>query len=322
MNLIICTTPLQMLVAERIIIKNNLRSVVFIVISNVKNEKFIHYYNRVSKLASDSRFVKINKDNFINRIRSMVKLKYDILDVLDKNKIYDGCYIASIDSSYVQLVTSAIKYKALYTFDDGTINIIPNSIYYSEKVNKNLLERVFRNLFGIKENIQSYREKSRAHFTIFKGVKNIINNTVNIDLYTNKEIVDDKLINTGKTVKIFVGQILSEIEVSEERLVRLIESNNIDYYFPHPRETVKIKNVTYINTNKIFEDYLLSFISENNIEKLEIHTFFSTVLLTVMNIPNVKLCAYRTRLLEQSKKHRKVYDIFKKMNIEVKDIEL
>jgi len=46
MNLIICTSPLQMLIAERIIKQYSREHFEFLLITDIINNKYLHYFNQ------------------------------------------------------------------------------------------------------------------------------------------------------------------------------------------------------------------------------------------------------------------------------------
>ena len=100
MNLIICMTPLQMLIADRIIDKKGLKDNILFVIAYSDNEKFRHYYNRLSRKCVLSYFFKINENNLLTRLFSMIRLKKIVSSLSIKN--FNSCYLASIDCSYIQ----------------------------------------------------------------------------------------------------------------------------------------------------------------------------------------------------------------------------
>lgn len=311
MNLIICLTPLQMFIAEKVIKKKNIKNNILVVIAYNDNDKFRYYYEKLSLLCEESYFFLIDNSTLLGRIFSMLKLKF-FLPSINKN-FFESCYLASIDCSYIQLITSSIKYNNLYTFDDGTINLLPNSSYYEDK-NYSFSERIFRVLFGINDCVSLYRQKSKLHYTIFKNNRNIIDNTEFIPLVELKQQshhVHDEI------VKIFLGQPLSEINITKDKLIEFLVKEKIDYYYPHPREKEIIDNINYIDSNKIFEDYLVDYIEKNISVKIEVYTFFSTVILNIKDLKNIKVFSLYYKNLPIG--INGVYEIFKDYNIEIRD---
>lgn len=309
MNLIICLTPLQMLIAEAIIKKKQLKNNILVVIAYNDNDKFRYYYNRLGSLCDESYFFLIDNSSLFNRIKAMARLKLFVLSLGKYD--FSSCHLASIDCSYVQLITSGIKYKELYTFDDGTINLLVDSPYYKDK-SYSLLEKVFRVNFGIKDTVSSYRKKSILHYTIFKNSQNIISNIEFINLIEKRYEANKK---SGE-IKIFLGQPLSEINVERDLLLELITAEKIDFYYPHPREKEVFDGVKYIKSEKIFEDFLLEYLEKNKDKVITVYTFFSTAIINIKDIDNVNVFACYSKQIDPKFDH--VYDVFREMNIPLK----
>lgn len=309
MNLIICLTPLQMLIAEAIIKKKQLKNNILVVIAYNDNDKFRYYYNRLGLLCDESYFFLIDNSSLFNRIKAMVRLKL-FASSLSKYD-FSSCYLASIDCSYIQLITSGIKYQKLYTFDDGTINLLADSPYYRDK-SYSLFEKVFRMIFAIKDTVLSYRKKSILHYTIFKNSQNIISNTEFIHLIEKRYEAS----KSKDEIKIFLGQPLSEINVERDLLLELIATEKIDFYYPHPREKEIFDGVEYIKSKKIFEDFLLEYLEQKKDKVITVYTFFSTAIINIKDIDNVKVFACYSKQIDP--KFDNVYDIFREMNIPLK----
>lgn len=313
MNLFICMTPLQMLIAEKIIKRKSLQNCILVAVAYSDNPKFRYYYSQLGKLCEKSYFFLVNNRTLFDRIKVMFRLKMFLLKL---NKVnFSGCYLASIDCSYIQLLTSGIKTEKIYTFDDGTVNLISNGIYYKNR-SYSLAEKCFRILFSIHDTVESYRKKSMLHYTIFNNTSNIIDDKEYISLIN--DTCSEQTQSMKKTVKIFVGQPLFEIKVKKETLLTFFKREKINYYYPHPREIEKFENITYLTSDKIFEDYIVDYLQQNPTYTLEIYTFFSTVILTVKDIKGVSIIPCYTDEIDP--KYHSVYDFFRQMNIPIKNL--
>lgn len=310
MNLIICLTPLQMLIAEAIIKEKKLKNTILVVIAYNDNEKFRYYYKRLGLLCDKSYFFLIDNSSLWNRIKAMIQLR-KFLSLLKKHK-FSSCYLASIDCSYIQLITSGIKYQKLYTFDDGTINLLADSPYYKDK-SYLFPEKVFRYIFSIKDKVSLYRKESILHYTIFKNSRNIISNTEFISFIKFNDVNES---NVDKIIKIFVGQPLSEIKVDKDAFICFLENENIDYYYPHPRENEYFDNINYIYSDKIFEDYLVEFLENNTNVKVKVYTFFSTVVMNVNDLKRVKVISLFSRQIPDH--FIGIYELFRENKIEIR----
>lgn len=314
MNLIICMTPLQMLIADRIIDKKGLKDNILFVIAYSDNEKFRHYYNRLSRKCVLSYFFKINENNLLTRLFSMIRLKKIVSSLSIKN--FNSCYLASIDCSYIQLITSNTKFENIYTFDDGTINIIKTSSYYSDK-KISFLESVLRFILNVQHTVSFYRKNSCLHYSIFDN-ENIIRKIEKIELVSN-DLISNSDKNSLNVVKFFIGQPLSEIHISKQKLMEFFYTEKIDYYCPHPRETIELENISYIKTDKIFEEYIIDYITNNPKTLIYVYTFFSSVALTLKDIQNIKVVSCYSRMINS--RYLNVYDVFRDFRIEIRNID-
>ena len=77
--------------------------------------------------------------------------------------------------------------------------------------------------------------------------------------------------------------------------------------------------MNYIATDKIFEEYIADYLSDNPTKLVYLYTFFSSVALSVKSIPRVKvICCYSNLI---NKKYRDAYYIFKSLGINIIDID-
>ena len=296
MNLIICTSPFQMLLAEKIIELNKNEKFYIIVFSPLKNDKYIYYSNRLKEKANKG--ITLLDFSPSKRISFIAKLIY-IRCVGFLLPAFNKVYIASIDSIAIHLLLTSLKRGFnIYTFDDGTANIDKNSLFY-RKENFTKKMKLISLLLCCKFNMDKLKMLSKEHITIYKEKSNIIDKTKLINLF-NKP--NDSMSLGGKTIRFLIGQsvyILMNGNLSMEDVERrnkdiinsVIEKYHINYYFPHPKESYHIDNIKYVNTKLIFEDYFLdNYSTENN---YEIYTFFSGAVLPFLVISNVKVISIK-----------------------------
>lgn len=314
MNLIICTTPFQMLMAEKILDLYKEEDFELHLFCNVMNKKYNHYFNRLARKVTKSKIYVFNRKSKIKYLFFLIRLK---LNSLFSKKI-DRLFIGSIDNNHVHVHVHVHKYihnnTKLYTFDDGTANIFPESFFYKEDFSyKNYL---LRYILCNKTNLKTIKDKSLKHYSIYHGKKNIIANVEHINLFISN--VDGDYSNNGiknEKVRVLIGQPIYENissvvydELKYSNLVKNIMCKyNIDYYFPHPRECFNIRNVEYINTGFILEDYILQGINNGN--KYELFTFFSGGVISFNNIKQVKIISLKLRLEDLRKYYKIMKDI-------------
>lgn len=284
-NLIICLTPLQMLIMEAIIRakKDEERDYTFICICYNYNEKYNMYFNRFKKNVGESFLYEVSSISKIGRFFDLLKYKREI--VCNINSKFDNIYFASIDNPFVQLVLSEVEYDHLISFDDGTANLWANSSY-NKPIGKSNMQKLLSKIVGIKLNVELIKMKTTKHYTIFNNNNYLKNKSEFISIFNIKV---EENINHNK-IKIFLGQPLSDYDFSlfsKENIDIIVKMLKIDFYFPHPREKEILSTIEVIETNKIFEDYIVELLAKNY--NVEVYTFFSSAALTVVGLQNVKV---------------------------------
>lgn len=279
MNLFICNTTFQMYFLLKIIEYKKIKNYDIIFIGNKNNEKNIHYFKKVSESA--------NKSIILNCDIKTILFPFEINKIECLN--YDSIYLSSIDSIYTQLILSKLKFNNLYTFDDGTANINPQSSYYID--NRNVRMRTVSFLLRNRYNIKKIKKLSNTHYSIYNK-KNIIDSVVNIDLFN--KINNNNNNNNGKVCNLILGSVYAAI-LSDPNMKNILfdklkdrfkKLNGDTIYLPHPRDLEIIKQFKneYIRTDLIFEDFY-SQLSE----KYEVINIFSFSSSSILNL-DLKAC--------------------------------
>lgn len=307
MNLIICYTPLQVLIAEKIMEQHKGEDFYAVMVDSIGNKKFEYYSLRLSLKAK--KFLRI-KESFksLNRLKDILCLKMKFYKLS-----FDKVFIASINDLYIQNIVSYISFQELFTFDDGTSNIINSGEFY-EKDKSGVKRNIINFLTQNKYTVGKFKNISKAHYTIFSGFSNLIENRIEVNLIAKKEIFSD-LVRPKNTVNILLGQPIYHTKVLNIELAkRVIEDFNIYQYFPHPREDYIVDCVEYIDTPLIFEDYIM----QNQDKYYRVYTYFSSSVLQILNFPNIEIISLRVDTNNLS--YNTVYDLFEKMGIKIIDL--
>lgn len=281
-NLIMCVTPLQMLIAEKIIDLNPGQHFDLIVLVHNHNEKYHYYYQKLKEKCVNTLYY-IAEPGFSGFLNYINKIKEKSL-----NRKYKNYYLASIDSRHFQYVISKIYRPNIYTFDDGTANVIKTSIYYQDS-KPVLWKRLIWRILGVRFYMEDIKKLSLHHYTLYQNVSNIINNTQKLELFLDEKKPDQQ---QRKKIKIYLGQPMHEL--SEKFSLAYIEQYigrlKPDYYFPHPREKkYPAAGAEIITTFLIFEDYIIQFIKQNPDIEVEVYSFMSTAILNIANISRVSV---------------------------------
>ena len=314
-SLIVCTTPLQVLIAQKIAaLKNKLEIFDFIMLSPNTDKKYYYYYDffNLKNKTKISLFFHLNVK--VNRVKEFLLFKKKLKENFNL-KSYENVYIASIDSRYIQIIISNIDINCqVFTYDDGVANIIKNSVYYKDN-EYSFYQKILWRFLGVKFFMRDIKLKSNVHYSIYPlGFSNIIDRVQNINLFENFYIDSKK--EKKEKIKFFLGQPI--LELYKDRDYRYVETIikkfECDFYYPHPREKeIEISCINILNTHLIFEDYIINFIESNPGVNVEVYSFISSALLNLASLRNIK-CNY---LIDDYlyEKYKNYYDFVEKNNM-------
>ncbi|ENQ6262655.1 hypothetical protein ACEPLI_002276 [Acinetobacter baumannii] len=305
-NLIVCITPLQMLIAKKIIALHPESSFDFLCLYYDDNSKYEYYYHELKKVCNKSERFLIKNENIFLRI--FMFLKFFLFLRKNFETQYNSIFISSIDSFLVHFLCSKIAYKNIKTFDDGIANIHQDGIYFCRK-KISLGRKFFLKIFRINHDKELLIEKTETHYTIFKDIVNVTSRTFFLEMAENN--------NKGelrKEINIFLGQPFKEYKLSTEiNIVSILKNLKIDQYYPHPREKEINLNIKIVKSNLIIEDYVLELIKSGF--KVRVYAFLSTALINMQSIKGVEV--YLIHNNELYKKYKSLYDVFEKAHIPV-----
>ena len=301
MNLIICITPLQVLIAKQIIKQH---SIPFIGLylpygAHSKSEpKHRYYFAQLEQVCQKSAFIELNNKTWRERFATLnhIKTTLNTLDIWQKS--IENVYLASIDVLFLQYVISKVTFQQLYTFDDGTANIFPNSSYF-QPLPKSLPLQLFKHAVGITyPSIPSILAISKKHFTIFPHEKNIIDATHPVYLFDKADHQTDenlpvKRLLLGQALDNFIGE-----KAYADIVETMVKAFHLDAFCPHPRENLDFSHLLpVIDSDKIIEDYLSEALQQNPQQRFEIYTFISTAVFSLKEFPRTQVFMVYTQAL-------------------------
>lgn len=289
MNLIICITPLQVLIAKRII-EQEKSPFIGLYLPYGDNSKHRYYFEQLNTVCEKSAFIELKNQTWGERFATLNTIKTTLKKLGIWQKPIENVYLASIDVLFLQYIIAKVNFKSLYTFDDGTANIFPNSTYY-QPLPKSLPQRLFKKAVGISyPDIPSILAISQKHFTIFPNEKNIIDTIEPIYLFDKR----DEQPSDNITIKrLLLGQALDNFigEKAYQDIVEImVKAFDIDAFCPHPRENLDFSDILpVIHSDKIIEDYLLDEIKNQPNQRFEIYTFISTAVFSLKEFPRTQV---------------------------------
>lgn len=260
MDVIVCFTPLQVLIAQKVmeIERVDRDSCLFLYFSNLDNKKHRYYFNLLSEKAKKSFFIE-----GVYSFRLILRLWY-----LLRKVSCDRVFLGSIDDSISHYVLSYMSFNQLVTFDDGIGNIVKTSNYFKEDKRVTLKKKVFtfiHMVLGRKFYLSSLKIASCRHYTIYKDYANCFPNAEYINVFGSDEnILRSKDGNNKKIKHIILGTMYSEIavnslaenEIKKKLLNFMNEFSEKLVYIPHPRAFDKEFKEYEIDNLKISEEYI------------------------------------------------------------------
>ena len=318
-NLIFCHTILQMKIAERIIEQYPQEKFYTILISNSKNEKYEYYFNQIKKKSGRAYFFYYpdSLDRNRNFIPALIELKIKAMLLPEVKNIY----LASIDRLDMGIFLSSYPDAEIKTFDDGTTNLIQDSFYLRDEYNvKNDMQRKNLNLIIGDWSIAKTRNSSVEHYTIFKDLKNIMDDghrkMTYLPLFDVSKLKPSKEIKD--TIKILLGSPEKEMKEVSEKATKHF---GIKYATLHPRQRYELSNAITLQSPYIIEDYMLKEIEKNPHTHYEIYTFFSGAALTMKDFPNVSVYALKPSSLPSDYWLTPIYELFQKSDIPILEFD-
>ncbi|MBZ0159606.1 MAG: glycosyltransferase family 52 protein [bacterium] len=263
----ICVTPLQSFIARRVIQEQGITDYLVMNINPHDQQVTRNYFAQLAENAIEGDYLILN-----SRIVGNYKKVSGVLRKWQKYRIV-SLYLASIDTVFAQCIIHRHPSAALYTFDDGSVNIIPSSIYH---VKPTLQMKQHAAYFCLRRHKDQDWIKRRIikHFTIYPGMANIVEATRlhNMDLFNGHyNMVPEEGVN--KSIRVFLGFNLSP------KYFSAVKTINPDIYLPHPMEKRTEPWINYTSTDLIAEEYLMQLL--NNFKSIELYACNSSVLLNV-----------------------------------------
>lgn len=267
MNLYICLTPLQILIANKLIELKQEPSDVLILTYNL-NEKYYYYIDVIRNNDNTNKVstIKIDDSTFYKKLNTLKK----IMQWCNVSK-YNTVSLASIDNFFMHAVLTYSRAKKIYTFDDGTANIVNTSSYFIKK--DGLINKCAKFLLGIKWDLYSIKRQLKKHYTIYHDMRNIVDEDrlEYIDVFS----IDTLLLSeqNKNEIYMYLGQPFKNKMMSVDVYKKLKEMYPDMKYYPHPREEIsnlslEIRGDDILQSNLIIEDYVSLLLKKGCIVKL------------------------------------------------------
>lgn len=308
-HVFICITPLQVLIAQRIIadLIAQPAQIIGLYLPYADTAKHRHYFAKLQAVCDQAAFVVLKNQTWQQRFVTLYQLKHTLKRLNLWQQPVERVYLASVDVLFLQYVIAKINFHQLYTFDDGTANIFPNSSYH-QPLPKSRAMQAFKKLLGVRyADVGAVLAASQAHYTIFPHEKNVIAHTIPIALYPDRPATLAKIATVTppqQTVKrLLLGQGLDAFigaAAYRELVQAMITRFDIDAFVPHPRERLDFGALLpVLATDNIIEDYVMAELRQHPNQVIEIYTFMSTAVFTLKDLPRTRITLVYNRVLWQ-----------------------
>ncbi|MEC5214274.1 beta-galactosamide-alpha-2,3-sialyltransferase [Polaromonas sp. CG_9.5] len=283
MNLFICTSSLQILIAKAIINKLSIKlsDCEFFVFSEKSNLKIKHYFDKVSALCGEANFMETN-----------LRFPFYVLDIQKRfrGKKYSSIYLASIDSLYIQIILSIVNFDKLNTFDDGTANIVEAGIYNRHSGDLSIFRMIWAYLVGGRFNQNKIKKNSVIHYTIFKNKKNYSSECpVHVEIF-NK--FGNTKVKKFKCMLILGTDLLAlcsidRVQKLEKITINVASNRDFDvFYLPHPRgKPINALEKITLHTRDVAEDVVANLLDEY--EYIDVYSFCSSAQFNFNHVENI-----------------------------------
>lgn len=301
-NIIICLTPMHILIANKIIDRKKKDSFDFIYLPDQDTDQHQYYFERISKKVDNSYYIPITK--------KIYKDIWKILNIAHKlrTKNKPNFIVGNLKSIYSRLPMMLIGYSNIDTFDDGFANLLNNS--FLDMPEKKYFKYFFKAFYPSLE-YEKIKLNTHHHYSIF-GERNNSNyiqlfnfNTNNMKLTSSKQIL--------LTAPFSEYSMLNEKEEIDLYL-RVISQFNITDILMHPNEKKQKLNKVHIIQSELIAEEYIDLLSKKY--KITVYAFYSTALINLLSNKNINIIN-----LHSPKMHNKNNkDIFKSLNIKVIDV--
>ena len=308
MNLFLCSTPLQLKIAARIIEVEALANVTVLFTGIMPNRRNEFYLQQLERLADE--IVYFNKNVCLEKSRSAY-LNQQARAVIDKYALQNAksIYLANLNDRFYHHLLSLLPGRAIYTYDDGTENVNQLSKFFRNKQYSWFRKRVQRH-FGRKFWLEEVLASTECHYTIYEHLPNVVKNTRFIPLYAPKFTTEIP----NKTINILLGTVYRDVVQDRNNTAMLIADINsyvkvheIDLYIPHPREeTLHFDNCQALIPEQMSEEVIMGYLEQGY--KVHLYGFGGSTQLNLDSVAGVTNYLFESPLI--SERVRNGYQLF------------
>ncbi|MGU5758133.1 glycosyltransferase family 52 [Aeromonas caviae] len=279
-DLVICFTPLQAVLIESLRKNNILDDFDVLYCVPRPTEQYLHYFSRLRDISKECIFFDVNK-RFPSYVFSLKRIF--------KGRVYRNVFFANVDNIYIHFILSLVSFDKVFTFDDGTANIITSSSFYEDRLP--LSKKILYRLFGRNFDLSKTKSIIDKHYTIYKEFSNLIENTEHLSLNLPFEDKYNNYTESMSNINVFLGSVFNDLTDEPHALVSRIEAfiSGLDgdvYYIPHPREFgLFFKNLKRLDGFEIAEEKIIKLLI--TAERINLYGFNSSAQINLKDVQGI-----------------------------------
>lgn len=284
-RLCICLTPLHVLIARRIAGGERRRFSTGLFVTSADNDKQRHYAQRMREFCDAVEYRVLPGEHSYRGPKLpavwLRRLKYRWL--LRRAGRFSAVYAPSSNNHYVYILLAALHFDELVSYDDGLLNINPDSPLF--RAPTRWRARVFLRLAGVGYWPERIRERAARHYSIYDA-QNICSRVVRLGLL---EGAAGQGQGGGTVDRILLGPAPEAGAAVFDALRRAALRFSVGRYLPHPRETRPVLDgLECVQTPLVAEDYVLGRLEADPGLRFEIYGYDSAALVNLAAVPRVR----------------------------------
>lgn len=266
MYLFLCTTPLQVCIAQYLSQKHKSSYLVYI----TEEARF----NMLGGFAKEKQIYYASKCDMWLKWSSI----HD-LNTMDFNfQHLDGIYYASFDNMLISNFVKQNKDVPCFSFDDGLADVYTKGIY-------------------TKELAEFLKNKTLKHYTLYSSKNHVISKDklINLDVNEVFNFPNPSDCLTGKLTIMLGEEICGDPKLALTFNQAYLDTLDVDVYLPHPSSRFRLDSDKVELTCFILEDYLIEKLKEY--KEVEIYHFSSSASIHLKNIEGLSFIGIKIKPL-------------------------
>lgn len=323
MNIIICCTPLQVLIAERIMELYPDEPFFAIGCMQRRTEKLEAYLLRLKEKCQGGGIIisEVTPATAFQDYKRTLSLYAMAYRIPKPRRVF----VSNIEKPTLHALLHRSWSAEIITFDDGTRNLVETlSASDMADIEDGIFQRALSRLMHPPLRMKDLFLRKKKHYSIY-NYPNSMGQSEYIELFPREPVSADEeqAVEIAREVSIFLGQPIYEFDHGDTWNIALsksvVEKYRPDYYLPHPREQYHIEGVEYLNTPYILEEYLVWAMVQHPHWTFHVYSFCSTALLNVCQFPQVEITVIKPSIL--SPKIEGVYDLLSRFGFSFELLE-